>query len=1637
VILRRKGLQPVTLFVEANVKVSVRVRITCFRVFRKRICIYITFSFHTRLRFEYTLGGGSGSASSLSLAKAATLDIPIQIGRIPVIYTPAFTRGKAHETAAQDSLFLVHQFALPFFAKKKENDVFTFSEDNIFRNDIIKVLFGDLVKGLKAGGYAASYHNLRTVLMTGALETPSRTVPVQLSFPDYRPLFITGRDMETDSKVLTTIFRFTEHEAKEFIDSSNNACESVNNATCPFLLVPIPVTQRISVQAKEYDNGKLTDLEGGFSIQVSRLVKDAKGGETPSLQIGEISYTQSEVDVLEKYSDTFKTQFVDRSKLELFSTMDAAVDLRKDFLVPEFFKLAGLLVLEAYANAHEQDQRDRLYQGTKEVTVEALLADTGLDWKLNEKLADIIGQLNYYYSHGLRLPGRDGKGLAFYGIMDQLTAIAGVSNALDDSAKVELLVRKDATTTVAIDLTDEIFHPDHRASEVAAFKKAITNLVPELLEELQQGITYLGVKQPYQAVYMTLPVHNSILETTDGSVRFLGIPDKLSTEAGHDQYAGSYASRLVVSEFESRETRELHPIPCAHVEVKVRPVYKDGKVTMLEFVNVFVDDLDLINIVRRQSASFSRITLYHKGADDKKVPITTLYKAQAYIIKTNLSPKTHPPVILPSGLQALKQLPDRYMASIADMPAFTHLAWEGMTTNHGGYYLLLDVDVAAEFPKPEPGKPAPEHTVILSFEASMEAYPGFCNYLKQTDEDGLFKKLDDKSHHTYLEQLRKDNVQIMEYHPAIPAHCFSFEVRRKLLPDLLSQYLPVEFGIKGSKEITRERMLPLLPQENPDKSLEGEPLWYRHVNPVNTLSSIEGKERYSQVGKQLQVNFGVRDIYGLQAITLNRSLDYTHTYSDKLVPLGAWPFVNFSLVYNGFNTNTKMTTWKIEARFHKVKDATQILGSEQDKARIQELLYTAMAQVRDTKLDDGKVNYRIYLDYGKQPIPTETLVKVLQDCMGLVNGKEPGGPQEICSFELAETPFDDNGKQTPLKTAIQASIVFEREEALCCRIVPEKDTIIWGAGDRQRLVNEIGLQTTQIRDLDEKIRKDSPYRLGVGSDMKKNRVYFLVNENYFEPVNTAIRTIERKAYFGITPYSNKLWSGSYTYAGNNQQFTDVDLDRGLRTVLNHMDVLLDPAHIAGLGASDHHVLEQLVGLKKKLVVEELMRRTDHVDMHVNDVSQATLQRELRYLLLEKLGNFYAFDGIIRQPIALTNPLKHHRLSLSIANVPNYNFVPSKIDFVKEAPEWVVLFDQVTTGNITIQSKPSITHIEYDIKATDSPEIESSSWIQLVTPYELAPLDIKNWPPITREFPPKPVILKQEALQSTADLPSVRPQWSTDLGKWKYQIDLLEQYVEGDWVEIVLNLKEISIAGGLAQRNFEGFIAYWSHQVSLPGNNLDWKAFVTDLAYQLSLPAKLVSLPSEREDAPPRNIFFLKLIQGAWKVEIPNDSGLNGYKINLDVVNFRVTVEGFNVLMEKGARIVSVKPELRTMRNYQLRNPAFQYATEVVVAEDWVTPFIRYQHPIDNPGALQAVFDKLPHQQLPYKATAKFLRKGPAGARVGTVPVRQMEFKKGKPVQIDDAFAAYKNGSSALSLTLYNTERDSNLPIFHAETIQKI
>ena len=1761
-----KGIQPVRMYVEGEVRVAVAIEIGC---------VTIRLRFRMFLRFEYAIGGGGGSRSSLTglagmelpsaFAALQTPVIPVRIlgiKNIPMVYLPAFSKIKE---GGVEQLVMMHVFMIPLFGKKLEDSGIKLPDTNLFKDKIIKPFFQDLIAQLEGNGIKDpdKYETLRSVLLNGHCHrlADGERVKIEIQMAEYVPTFINGinsSEKGTVDKVLKNFFGFTDAELK-----GPSADDSIAAAYREeLLLIPAPVAKR--VQIVNADNAVIHNALQGFSLKVDGLVNDVAGNPSIVTGIGALTnYDDTTLEWMERFYDEYKIQFINRKQQNEGFAL-APKDLREAVIIPQFFKLTALLMLEAFYAANNPRQKHKEYNPKIQILEDGQFSLPQGKWNPNDAIEQVVGQLNYFYNSGLRLPFQVGNESteAIYEILKQRVPISYKPDAASHLAEIKVSIDDK-------DITADVFANDDAKRDMVRFVEGFERAfsLGKLRDEFPAA-NPIRFTRPFDLVPVTLAVQYNQIGKKD-EFRFLDIPAKLaqhgrpgnlySFELNYANYSKQEGGKDVVELSSKLGLPGLSLLKCINLEIKVRK-HTDK---VLEITGVYTKDLNLASALFNDTYALNAIDLYYKPETDASDPaaateVTRLIDAFTTVLKTNLSPRTSPPLFEPdlfgfdnASLPAGKEYWDD--SNSPDKKNFIRLVWEALTTNNGGYYFILDKE--SKFPNDASGKELSTGTVILSLSGAQAKVPAYFNSIKLSGPKELFAGLEARTHYLYIDSIKlSDGVvvdkEVLEYHPRIPAHTMGFEVgrdRTKLPKRNYRNYIPLEFAIQkadGAFVLSANKVLPLMPLGEKENELR-----YHHLTPLVTQVQAAdplGKNlsRYSAVGEKYRVSINVRDVFGARTSDINTFIattEYEHCYFDKLTPIDAWPLVKFSYWFNEFASGKLVFEVSCNCDILEVLDLAGIerkpngdyayrLGQVIDGsntndprthvARLKELvpgllnnLYTILAQLTDAKtfavihgaeVPDQKEAWRQKIEDlvdkltriitsqadGKYRMPDK---QVIATKAYRVMVAPAGGVKQELAIEaglLRKGKFIHNADESTYTQQPGALPLTELNSPYVWDYQSTLHTIT-----RLKLLNPAKPGNSKLKDLDGEIiaKTQKAFCLGISSELRRHpdtgeqlneKAIYLINRALLSVLKlenaNAGKEISEKCYFGIAPISNKLWSGEYKPSGGlpAESFSNIDLDKALRLVLDRIDHLLQAKKLSKeinsteAGGNDiKELFNQLVDAKKKLVEKKLQQQLDWVMDEQNKPQPGPgLIQEFRDLLLGGLNNFYTYDGVVKTSMSGVGALDEHRLTISLdapkGTVQNaqYNLLGSKVSAANR--EWYILFDQKenVVDRVNFEIRPVITHIEFDIRNPGSSEIERSTWIQLINSIPLADEKyfVRDWPKITREFPARPAITKHASEQVLPDDPKRVEHWdAAQLGLWNYQLAVNgDAYLLDDIIHVDLMIETAANSSAFeAGASFEGFVAYWASRILDSQFDAQWRDFVRDFSTLFeSSPFVTGNASSQTRQY---SFELRKLANGEWKIENQSDPAL---KVEFpkdmygnDIKTSPAVIVGPFNIFDKSNRVVMILPRGKVFRNRDVKNTVFRYETETVEATSPAIPHIKFFTPLAlKPGETfgEKVFGTAAHPVIPadspFKATAKYLVNSAGNNAAGAnrfpmeiktlpvIPVRQVECKNGaQPTATDQLFNSYdkKNGFPAFSLTIYGDPKlEGNLPVFYADNI---
>ncbi|GAA4850839.1 hypothetical protein [Algivirga pacifica] len=1669
-------LQEVPMYIEGSVRVRVRFTISCFKIFRKKICIRVTLSYHSRVRFNYILGKGGNNLLALHGERPFTIDltqpVSVNITDIPVIYIPTITTVDESQRGTTES-YLIHQFAINFFGccYNEKTGALEYAAKNVLKDRIITPIFEAVFTHAlgEMEEKVMDYKHLRAYFLEGP---HADNVEFKIR---YRPVLLSGYGSNLDEKLLTDhmLYDFDNNEFKAFQKLLENDECTEDSGKCPFRPIPIPVSRHMSVRRKDQSIPE----SDSFTLRWEGILNLEGGNEKEFTYKG--NYSESDLATLDKQFDKYFTQFLDRSdngpKLA-----ETKYDLNEDLVIAEYFKFIGLVTLETYMEYLIEQKIDEDIENPK-IQLKKLLEEDG-DWKLNsdERLGAIIGRLNYFYNSGLRLTdvlGNPDDTKSYFDLLGQTHKINGIVDGPEEDIDIIF-----TNSHGSVSLKDDVlgFGAD-------SFKEEVHDKINLNLDKLKDTVLKSEISNPFELVPVVLPVSNSTIKVE--STRYFELPVQIR----NDQSRNKAFINLRISDNENRSVMKIRgqdikldyrAVVQVELSARVQTVSVDGvqKVKSLEFVDTSMDAVNLLHRVHTSQGFVKNIHCYFKKEEKNKPTeyidlITGSNQNEIYLVKTNLSPKTHPPVIM-DQVNLFTNNAINYTASVSNIIDFVRILWEASVTNNGGYFLtdfseseifnsvLLDVKDQIQ--------------LVFSFEAAPNTeFISYSNYIRVDEmslgDSSLFEALDKGSHSLFTELMEVDSkTPVLEYQPTIPSHCFALHVERQnneFESDKFEQYLPLEYSVSkanGEPLLSSDEVLPIMPQSPqsavPEKNVTfgSELLIYKHVSPISEVKCDSQPYRYKHVGKKFNVQVGLRDVFGFRATSLGEPLTLIHRYFDKLEPVSSWPYIKLSYWLDKVKDGKLI--WKLNINVFEKGGKYEKINFDEALKKL--LLIQDQINEKDSK---GNIYQRIRFSMEGFSVSEDKLRREMCKAVDYALDQLVKNKTEPEDFGLEfETP-----EIMTLRTVLAPSIMISREsesEKDFFVQVPDADKV-WGVSEIKSTRFTVPLrgkeEGTTWKNLDDILRKESKGRYTIGLSSGESKVEN--TEKFAYIIDTSMLTFEvtnkqplsRKNYFGLVPYSTQKWNG--TYKGNIID-GKIDLDQGLRLILAKIDQLLTPEGLSGFRREEikSHI-EKLIQSKKILVEEELHGRVDNID-NLNANVSPEMQEELRKILLEKANYFYEYDGMITVELEsdYLKELEEYRLLVGIPQVPDYNLVSSKLDCRNGVPSWTIMFDQIGSSKfIELDFTPKITHLEFDIdNISGEKDVEKSTWIQLLQPVDLPKIntnhtndDEDKWPRIYREFPPNPHLKKHYAKQEFGDTNKVV--WKREIGQWSYimHIDDTEydegtasQYFPGDVLRIYLSTRESDHISPLTDvRDFEGFIAYWSIKFSSKQKNIsNNKDFIIDLYNELTKPKPEELYESNTEG----NQYFelTKSNSDNWTITHKCSPLFEVFttverlpETNLKVLKVKVTSKDFNVLGEpKKSKIRSIRSEAEAYRNTAVKNKRFQYVTNRSVFSTWVTPHITFFNSILNESLHESVFKLFASLNLPYKVTSKWLidthdLNVERNAKLPVIPIEQMEFDASKTHSVkyqeeflyDKKFEVYDNGYPVLSITLYDHSEEKN------------
>ncbi len=962
-------------------------------------------------------------------------------------------------------------------------------------------------------------------------------------------------------------------------------------------------------------------------------------------------------------------------------------------------------------------------------------------------------------------------------------------------------------------------------------------------------------------------------------------------------------------------------------------------------------------------------------------------------------------------------------------------------------------------------------------------------------------------------------------------------------------YLPLEFSITNTTDniavLDKEKVLPIMPTsqfemvDGVKKIKDDNLLEYNHVTPLLSKKKEDGKEdkhnlnRYDAVGKDFEIAVGLRDAFGFRSKSQPmETIRFTHLYSDKIVGMETWPLCGFTYWCNEYNDPvisfgliSKMDMMSIQdiagiSQEHKARKYNYgdkvISKADVDKINavlngVLTNLFTIQSQLMDSRVKIFTQDQLSANDTYKSAllVSISALTKALIDA-AKGNSYDFPATDPVPLIPVQNYTYRLDAEE--LKKEIIVDVKFKRDATLKPDVTAlQTEYEIWDYQNTYELVTKIKAQDptsvkpSTVADLNDAVRNKTKlgdrvdwknnavirakYSLGASSNQKGKKFVYLINEEGLAKLKAGDvndgKFLQEKCYYGIKPFSNKLWSGTYEGLAPRTSLSNIDLDLALRTVLKKVSDLLNASTISTEMQTplDRDYYQKLIACKRQLAIKLQSGPASFASKATTTSDFIKIQ--FKELLLRDLDNFYNYDGLIKTSLTGFPIPAGHMLSISLFNdikgtdtnsSTEYEFTSSKLE--SGSNDWTILFDHTgdSSNDITFNVRPIITHIEMVIGSSPGSDVDESLWIQLLSPIlpdnpaggkKPAEYIVDKWKGILRRFPDKPTIISHEASQIMEEKADPIP-WNANVGLWKYIVKInmgpanKPLYDTNDRIGITLlkeapKVRDREASDAVGKLELEALVGYWSSVIVPPpsvdgatrtANAFPWKNFVDDLYNCLVGPTAAGGL--ENVNLISIGNFELKKSNNQWIADtISRELSAKKIQAFVEAVEdrsvLRIEVSSFDIFSpEEIAR--SLKSSVRVFRNKEIPNEDFHYETEEIFAAEMATPSIRFGNPMPlnvNKTFATEVFGKI---KMPFKATAKFLinlddafpSKG--HLVLPSVPVHLQESSNGVPYATDSIFDKFSvsTGYHAFSLIVYNLEDkfESRLPLFHADTIVK-
>ncbi|MCB9283055.1 MAG: hypothetical protein H6563_03195 [Lewinellaceae bacterium] len=853
------------------------------------------------------------------------------------------------------------------------------------------------------------------------------------------------------------------------------------------------------------------------------------------------------------------------------------------------------------------------------------------------------------------------------------------------------------------------------------------------------------------------------------------------------------------------------------------------------------------------------------GLTQKKLSAPANADYVAFLTQINLSTETNP--IQQRGMLAVLSEADRTLAGVLDQQDFLERLWTASIVRSGGHYLFYqDLTSGQGLPGDLFGQ---DDTATLYLLVNFGAVApknymncGLTDKNINLQKDLVFAR--DEHFTDKINELQPGQV-LLEATRTKPAGA-----KANSFADLF-QLLSYEvkagtafgntFPLGGETEIISST--PIGPRKNGGanswlyeqivpafKFADKSSLLFAFPPPTdisdpntNFILPASSENPYAGVGKKLEVQLQIRDVYGNAIPNPADTAGSDLKYVDALIPVHQWPATSLGLVFK--ENALEVTLTQSEKVYNSLESDQDRTNAYQRDLRLFKKIYYQLFQQDDANTPHIRVDLRsTFLGDELSAAPAGSpnagaltqlrtfvaqAINYLERKLRTVADSRPAGAtlsRSITPATINPATIFELLVEIQLRRTNYIHPDLQSEEAVFLGRTPVKPFSAENEKGTDNWEIALGNFATQLETLFPTLKLATGFDKGELDNYDQQKDLFLVRMNRFawsknEPVALALPPLATQLQehtANVRTYSKE--EGLNTAATNQQEFTRIDMDDWARTFLEAFDTVLSP-DLAGAiylldelyegktGYLSEPVLKHVLDSKKKLAgaIAGKLKPILEADT-IADKSQAV--EKLKQRLLMELAQAYEVNAVVHYPVTLANPetgieTRLYGSPVIVANdgtvsKPSYTLSNAKIEADKANSHLDFLFTTKSPTQepfVSLDLAFKISHLEYGIQSDPRFEgYQASSWLSFVHPPAPVSLGKVNIPIVLRDFPEAPVLLQQAAVQSDDFVEGMTAAQILDIAvSWDYQIKYNQRLTSQDWlqVEVQFNLSEAEIA----------------------------------------------------------------------------------------------------------------------------------------------------------------------------------------------------------------------------------------------------